>query len=36
MRDDVAWHHKVPGPDQVAQALTELDTILATIDRDNS
>ncbi|WP_426592128.1 transketolase [Cellulomonas sp. McL0617] len=26
MSDDVAWHHKVPSPDQVATALTELET----------
>jgi transketolase len=25
MSDDVAWHHKVPSPDQVAAALTELE-----------
>ncbi|HQY33195.1 transketolase [Actinotalea sp.] len=26
MSDDVAWHHKVPSPEQVATALTELET----------
>lgn len=26
MSDDVAWHHKVPSPAQVATALTELET----------
>ncbi|HEY3436239.1 MAG TPA: transketolase [Actinotalea sp.] len=26
MSDDVAWHHKVPSPDQVATALAELET----------
>lgn len=26
MSDDVAWHHKVPSADQVATALTELET----------
>lgn len=25
MSDDVAWHHKVPSPEQVAQALAELE-----------
>lgn len=34
MRDNVAWHHKVPNPDQVAQALAELDTILDGIGKD--
>lgn len=32
MRDDVAWHHKVPSAEQVAQALTELDEILASLE----
>ncbi|WP_313554823.1 transketolase [Miniimonas arenae] len=31
MRDNVAWHHKVPNAEQVATALTELDAILETI-----
>jgi transketolase len=26
MSDDVAWHHKVPSPEQVATALTELES----------
>lgn len=30
MRGNVAWHHKVPTPDQVAQALAELDAVAAT------
>lgn len=34
MRDNVAWHHKVPNPEQVAQALAELDEILASIDAE--
>lgn len=34
MRDDVAWHHKVPSAEQVAQALTELDAVLASIDTE--
>jgi transketolase len=25
MSDNVAWHHKVPSQDQVAQALSELE-----------
>ena len=25
MSDNVAWHHKVPSPEQVALALTELE-----------
>lgn len=32
MRDNVAWHHKVPDAEQVRQALAELDDILAGID----
>lgn len=32
MRDNVAWHHKVPTPEQVDQAVAELDEILARID----
>lgn len=31
MRDHVAWHHKVPTAEQVAQAVAELDAILAEI-----
>ncbi|XBH21357.1 transketolase [Jonesiaceae bacterium BS-20] len=34
MRDDVAWHHKVPNEEQVAQALTELDAILEDLDKE--
>ncbi|QXT62611.1 transketolase [Tessaracoccus palaemonis] len=34
MRDNVAWHHKVPSTEQVAQALTELDEILASIEAE--
>ena len=29
MRDHVAWHHKVPTAEQVAQAVAELDALLA-------
>lgn len=36
MRDNVAWHHKVPNAEQVAQALTELDAILETTGKDPS
>lgn len=32
MRDNVAWHHKVPNSAQVTLALTELDAILADLD----
>ncbi|WP_291378762.1 transketolase [Demequina sp.] len=28
MRDNVAWHHKVPTPEQVTQALEELDALM--------
>jgi transketolase len=31
MRDNVAWHHKVPSPEQVTTALAELDAILEGI-----
>ncbi|MCL2594480.1 MAG: transketolase [Promicromonosporaceae bacterium] len=34
MRDNVAWHHKVPNAEQVALALIELDAILAGIGKD--
>jgi transketolase len=26
MSDNVAWHHKVPSPDELTQALAELET----------
>ena len=26
MADDVAWHHKIPSPEQLATALSELET----------
>jgi transketolase len=29
MRDKAAWHHKVPNPDELAQALTELEEVSA-------
>lgn len=31
MRDNVAWHHKVPSKEQVATAIAELDAILSGI-----
>ncbi len=30
MSDDVAWHHKVPSPEQVATALAELEALVMT------
>lgn len=36
MRDNVAWHHKVPTQEQVRQAISELDEILASIGRKSS
>jgi transketolase len=35
MRDHVAWHHKVPTPEQVTQALAELDEILDGIGKED-
>lgn len=34
MRDDVAWHHKVPSAEQVALAVSELDAVLASIEEE--
>lgn len=36
MRDNVAWHHKVPNAEQIDSALAELDEILAGIGTENS
>lgn len=36
MRDQVAWHHKVPDADQVRTALAELDGLLDQFGKDNS
>lgn len=33
MRDDVAWHHKVPSGEQVSQAIRELDQILESSEK---
>lgn len=34
MRDNVSWHHKVPTHEQVEQALSELDVILARLTEE--